>query len=72
MIFQYHIQYPYGPQCVISVQKNPRISFKKIPDIMDPLNTGNGILCCNIGYPFLLECFIPYLTSIGRGGGEIL
>ena len=38
MIFQYHIQYPYGPQCVISVQKNPWISFK-IPDIMDPIST---------------------------------
>ena len=40
----------------------------QISSTMDPLNTGNGILCCNIGYPFLLECFIPYLTSIGRGG----
>ena len=35
---------------------------------MDPLNTGNRMLmlCCNIGYPFLLECFIPYLRSIWR------
>ena len=47
----------HGPYQAISAKVDPQISYK-IQGFRYPLIMGNGVLCCKVRHPLLLDCLI--------------